>query len=248
MERLQFVDEMKQVDEDERSITHFITAEVEDRSGDIVRSKGMDDANFKKNPVVMFGHDYRTFPIGKNLWLKTTTRNGVKGILAKTQFADTPEGTTAFRLWKDGFLNAASIGFQSIEKEVRQSEDGGFAGYDFKRWELFEYSIVPVPANPAALRLAIENKEIPDTMVKAFEPSLVELKMKELETKNAELLSVSVDRGNELLTKNEEIEALKAQIQTLTQPKPKTVVEILPSDIANIVRREISRLQGKVQL
>jgi HK97 family phage prohead protease len=180
MKRTEIVDDVKQVDDVERSIVHIITNETPDRSGDVVRASGMDDESFGKNPVVMFGHDYATFPIGRSMWRKRTERGGVKGILAKTQFADTPEGNTAFKLWKGGFLNAASVGFIGKESDVRKDEDGRYLGREFKKWELLEYSIVPVPANAGALRLSIDKGELPTALVKAIKPWLVERDVCEL--------------------------------------------------------------------
>lgn len=153
MNRLYCTDDTKDVNLEERSAIHFITTEDEDRMGDIVRADGMDASAFDKNPVVLFGHDYGSLPIGKSLWRKPATRNGVKGIIAKTQFAPTPAGEQAFVLWKEGFLNATSIGFLPKADKMTLREKGG---YDIGGWDLLEYSIVPVPANPQALRLAVE--------------------------------------------------------------------------------------------
>lgn len=253
----QFIDEVKQIDDEERSIVHIITAETTDRQGDVVRSKGMDDENFAKNPVVMFGHDYSSFPVGKNLWRKTATRNGVKCIIAKTQFADTPEGIKTFDLWKNGFLNAASIGFIGKKSEVIRSEDGQYQGRDFKEWELLEYSIVPVPANAAATRLSLE--DMPELMAKAFEPALKEQRLAELEAQNADALKSIAERVKEieelsamLKARDAELEELTHKINELTQPQPKKTVGISADELASLVdavtRREISRMMGKVSI
>jgi len=71
------------------------------------------------------------------------------GILATVQFPD--EGTydkadTVYQMYKQGFLSAWSIGFMPLDYE--ENEQGG---YNFKSWELFEFSSVPVPDNPEAL-------------------------------------------------------------------------------------------------
>ena len=58
------------------------------------------------------------------------------------------------RLWAAGFLNAVSIGFMPKSYTPREGDQGG---YVFEDWELLEYSIVPVPANQDALRLAMKS-------------------------------------------------------------------------------------------
>lgn len=146
----------KQFNDEEKSIVHVISVETSDRYGDIVRADGMDKSHYEKNPVVLYGHDSRGFPVGKSLWQKKTTLpNGKKAIIAKTKFADTEDGDTTYKLWKDGFLNAASIGFMPKTYDA-MIENNRFIGYDIKEWELLEYSIVPIPANQEALRLELE--------------------------------------------------------------------------------------------
>jgi len=251
----QFVDEVKQVDEEERSIVHIISTEQPDRMGDIVRAGGMDDENYQKNPVVLFGHDYGSFPVGKSLWRKRTTRNGSKGILAKTQFADTDEGRKVFELWRDGFLNAASIGFMNKEAEPIRAEDGGWVGHDFKKWELLEYSIVPVPANAGAVRLSLDG--LPEMLVKAFQPSIMEQRVKELEEENKRVseLSALVEELNakilayddSIALKDAEIVELKQRIESLQNP-PKKSVGISADELNKAIRGEISRMMGRVSI
>lgn len=190
---------LKDVNIEEKSIVHIISTETSDRYGDIVRVDGMDATNFSKNPVVLYGHASRAFPVGKNLWLKKIVLpNGTNGILAKTKFANIPEGETVFKLWQDGFLNAASIGFSPIEYE-KILQDGEFVGYDFKKWELLEYSIVPIPANPDALRLELEQFE-DNLVVKSLRESLVQYEENSTVKTQIEELTQRVNNLEQLIT------------------------------------------------
>jgi hypothetical protein len=54
-------------------------------------------------------------------------------------------------LWRDNILRAASIGF--IPRKSKPNDAGGL---DFEETELLEISIVPLPANQDALRLALK--------------------------------------------------------------------------------------------
>jgi HK97 family phage prohead protease len=125
-----------------------------------------------KNAPVLWAHDYKGKPIGKC----TDIQVKEDGILATVEFTPkglNPEADMIYEMYKQAFLNAWSIGFQPIEYE--QNEAGG---YDFKSWELFEFSSVPVPDNPRALTImrskgidvdnAFENmkgKELPSDFV-----------------------------------------------------------------------------------
>lgn len=135
----------------EREILHLITSASVDRYGDIVEPGGAQLENFLKNPIVMVDHDYRTERvIGKAVAL---TVEG-DGIVARTRFRDTPLAREAYALAAEG-LGGWSIGFRPIEYDSRQ-EKGKTLGFRFKKWELLEYSMVPIPANQDAVMNAIQ--------------------------------------------------------------------------------------------
>lgn len=135
----------KSVDENERSIKQYISTTTLDRGKDIMLPKGLDEVNYRKNPVVLFNHD-RDLVVGKNLWLKKEDN----GVLAKTQFANTPFADDIYILNKEGCLNAWSIGFMPKLWEFDQKE--GITTYT--EWELYEYSSVSVPMNQDAVNTA----------------------------------------------------------------------------------------------
>jgi len=116
-----------------------------DRDNDTIAQDGWDLANFKRNPVVLFGHRTDILPVGK------ATQIGVQGnkLVASVEFAKHQHAQDVRHLVEDGILNATSVGFRPIESTY--NHDRG--GFDFKRCELHEFSIVPVPANPGALRV-----------------------------------------------------------------------------------------------
>ena len=137
--------ETKSVDGPTRTLVVKITTPTPDRSGDVVVPKGMDAKNFMNNPVVQFAHNYADLPIAKCTSLKVTD----SAILATVEFPSEgmyPKADTVYRMYKEGFLSAWSVGF--MPKEYDENEQGG---YTFKQWELLEFSSVPVPANAEAL-------------------------------------------------------------------------------------------------
>lgn len=139
--------ETKAADGNGRTLVVKITSPTPDRSHDIVVPMGMVADNYLKNPVVLYAHDYRDLPIGKCTDLKAIDT----GVLATVQFpneGDYPKADQVYSLYKQGILNAWSIGFMPLEFD---ENDGG--GHTFTKWELFEFSAVPVPDNAEALTI-----------------------------------------------------------------------------------------------
>lgn len=145
--RKQYIpDQIKAEDEDSRKLTFTISTGAVDRDRDTLKVSGWDLESYRKNPVVLWAHDYRSLPVARAESIKT-----VAGALKATAdfvpaevsaFAD-----TVFQMLKGGFLRATSVGF----RPTKHAYDDERGGYDFLEQELLEFSIVPVPANPEAL-------------------------------------------------------------------------------------------------
>lgn len=124
-----------------------------DRDSDRVLPQGAKTANYLKNPVVQWGHNYRDpwATVGKT----TSLEVGTDGLKAKFEFREAANESDPLHiiksLWNGGFVNTASIGFNPVSWE--ENDAGGF---DFTEWELLEWSLVPIPANQEALRLAVK--------------------------------------------------------------------------------------------
>lgn len=108
-----------------------------------LRMSGARIDRFKANPVVGYGHSYYgrvNLPIGKAV---ETWIDGSK-LMADVEFDQADEfATTVERKYRDGYLNAVSIGFSvdAMEPKTGVVTD----------WELFEISAVPIPMDPAAV-------------------------------------------------------------------------------------------------
>lgn len=130
-----------------------ITTPNFDRGNDRVFPLGGKLDNYLKNPVVMWLHDYRGMteaggiPVAKCPYLKATEAGIVSGppeFLEGDAFAQRVKNA-----WEKGFIKTASIGFQPIKSQ--ENERGGF---DYLEWEMLEYSLVPIPMNAEAMRVA----------------------------------------------------------------------------------------------
>jgi len=137
-----------------RTLRFVASTGAVDRDGDTVALAGWRLDAFRRNPVILFSHLADTFPVGK------ATHVGVlDGALRVTiEFVprDVPiageMAEAAFRLSKAGFLSAVSVGFKPLAYKLsNDKERADKFGIDFTAQELYEISLVTVPANAEAL-------------------------------------------------------------------------------------------------
>ncbi|WP_406236933.1 HK97 family phage prohead protease [Acetobacter orientalis] len=161
---------------DDRTATFIITTGTPDREQDIVVPKGISIEHYLKNKVVLWGHDQTILPIGKCIEIQPTD-NGWQATVEFAPAEANPMAEQVYQLVKGGFLSAVSIGFIPLELELND-----LGGYTITKSELFEFSIVNVPANPEALIIE-EHKSINNTVKNSRRIKLLELyKTKFLET------------------------------------------------------------------
>jgi HK97 family phage prohead protease len=114
-----------------------------DRAGDIIAAEAWTKGgleNFKKNPIILFNHDYDR-PIGRATGLKA----GPTGLELEARISKAAHNNVA-QLVKDGVLGAFSVGFRVKDADYIKETDGLL----IKDAELFEVSVVSVPCNQAA--------------------------------------------------------------------------------------------------
>lgn len=141
----------KELDADNGILEAVVTTSGEDRHREQIVTDGIDVSNYiEKNPVVLYGHDYWGFPIGKTIKLKQQKNK----ITARFQLAieEYDFAKTVYNLVKGGYLNAVSIG--GIVR--KWSEDYR----TILEMEMLEFSIVSIPANPDAMITARSFKEM----------------------------------------------------------------------------------------
>lgn len=116
-----------------------ITTENLDRYQEVISLDGWDLEHYRNNPVVLWGHDHFTLPIG--VCTSIEVRDGK--MIAKGKFAPHEHAQSIRKLYDLGIVRATSVGY--IEKERE--------GNLITKAELLEFSFVSVPANPYALKL-----------------------------------------------------------------------------------------------
>jgi len=174
----------------ERSDVSWISTEDPDRVGDVVVAKGMNDSQFKLNPVVTLEHNYKLPPIGRSLWRKVVKVAGgsrtdcqsvplVHGVKAKTVYpakpAEWPDGKEwppdiAFALLQAGLLQGKSIGLLPTKvHDPSQSEIDRYQSSDgspnrvtciIDEWLLVEYACTALPIQQNALVEAVSKSQL----------------------------------------------------------------------------------------
>ena len=134
-----------------------INTPVLDRDRDRVLPFGAQVQAYQNNPVVQWGHNYRDpwATVGKTTGLEITDRGIVADFELRPAANEADPQNIVRLLWEGGWVRTASVGFNPIAHE-----ENGDGGRDFTEWELLEWSLVPIPANQDALRLAAKALDI----------------------------------------------------------------------------------------
>lgn len=143
-------------DKDERSAVFVMTTEEQDRDMDIVVQAGIDLTHFMKNPQALIFHNSRSWPVGG--WNDVKMVNGrPKRHEGRLKFlpADGPVKEIDQAAWmvENGGIKTVSIGFMPKDGAIEyvDEEKGWWGGLKFLETELYECSLVPIPAHPSAL-------------------------------------------------------------------------------------------------
>jgi HK97 family phage prohead protease len=164
---------IKAINKEERQIEFIISTAAEDRYGDTIQVNGWDLKQYKRNPIVLFGHLSMLPPIGKAV---KTWKDG-DALRSIAQFMPPDLSTFAdsiFRMYLEGYLRAVSVGFKPIKYERILDEEGNPTyAYNFQKQELLEFSAVPIPANPEAL-VAARQKGIDTLPFKAWAEEILD--------------------------------------------------------------------------
>lgn len=201
---------------DSRVRRFVASTEAVDSYNTTIKASAWDLTRFQRNPIVPLMHNTYDFPIGKGVaWVDTAK----KQLMIDVEFAPAddpvsgPDAEQALR-WIDRGVLACSVGFNGVESEyneARESDDPWenlfYPPLDYTRAELFEVSIVGLPANPDALPVG---RALPtgQVLTRAAERiAAAELRKRSaLETLTGEQLSTLIRT-----TTREEVEAHKAR-------------------------------------
>jgi HK97 family phage prohead protease len=119
-----------------------------DAHGERINVAGIDLKDFKKNPVVLWGHDGFNLPIAKatKIWKQDDK------LMARALFKINDEfPRKVYEYILEGFISAVSIG--------GMVEEWGHDGLTIAKLKMKEFSVVSIPANASAM---VANKSFTD--------------------------------------------------------------------------------------
>lgn len=148
-----FQNSAHQINEQKRTVTHYISGGEPNDYGQVLNPAGYDDQRYRKNPIVLFQHGlcdmFNTTParVQLDFVLGKNTAISVDGnyLKAETEFRDDDKSDFArdvYNLYRLGFLNGWSKWFYPISEPRAEN---GYVYYD--KWGIYEYSAVFVPVD-----------------------------------------------------------------------------------------------------
>src|SRR5258708_3671670 len=174
---------LSEVSPGERSDVSWISTEHPDRMSEVVIARGMDDSQFRLNPLVTLNHAYWAPPAGNSLWRKVVKDGDRRGIKAKTAYPAPPANWTeeiwvpdlAFALVQADLLRGKSIGFLPTKVHIPDAKEMTSNGWKnvalvIDEWILLEYACVYLPAQQNAVVEAVSKTlpSIPEAICKAM--------------------------------------------------------------------------------
>ena len=118
-------------DPDSQVMEFVASEESEDRFGDVIEVKGWQLANFRKNPVFLFGHNNHVPPVGRVV--KVGSNDTRSQLLASVDWdMNDPLAVLLRDKYANKYMRAVSVGFRPLE--FKEKEDG--KGIRFLKQEL----------------------------------------------------------------------------------------------------------------
>lgn len=221
---------------DKRVLRFIGSDESIDRDGDQIMVDNWDLADYKNNPVVLFGHRYSEEPVArtKRVWVNKAE----KRLMFDIEFPDSDissKGDSLYKLYKSGFMKATSVGFLPDFKKVEYPENkSGKGPYRiYKGQKLLEISLVSVGSNSRALLTsksmdeAIENKVIDqielDELLACFEEKATQT-ASEAHTDVIDKEAIQEHKEKSEL-KNAEIKIMELELQLVEQKMDEEIEE-----------------------
>lgn len=166
------------INEDERSVEFVLSSDAVDTYRTVFKPEGWNLERYRSNPVVFYVHnDWTPDP---DLLVGVSEVRMEDGLLIGKVFLEDadPEGDDnklaekVFRKIKKGTLRGASIRADIHEARMGNKSEGEDPDIlYFTRMDLLEWSIVPLPSNPDALKRNAQNIESIKEELKPTEPT-----------------------------------------------------------------------------
>ena len=198
----------------ERKMTFVASDATRDTYHTVIVPEGWDLDRFNRNPVIGYQHELQFSGDPDSVIGKGRAYMADGRLMVDVEFEPADMNPMAEKIWRKlqfGTLNAVSVGFMPMEGRWGTGEEGPGRKnetYYYTQQELLEVSVVNVPANPNALKNAMQPEE--DRLAAEREAALAE-EAKEAEEKEVEEQEEVEDRSAE----NAALELRKRKTLTL---------------------------------
>jgi hypothetical protein len=261
----------------EKAVVATISTAARDRHGDVIDPLGVRLERFRKNPVVLYAHDYDGLPVARSLWERVRDGDDGPELVAKPQFhMDTELSREVWALIEKGVLSAWSVGFipeqwEPLSEDLLNRRERGerreghttmagerptcraegevlpfsassassavksAGGFRVKKWDLLEYSCVPVAANFEALTRELKKRRI---TVPALVKSLAPLGMRAPDLVAQEIRG---DDTADLTTETQRAQRTPGRKGTADVPRREKGPVVLGDLRASVVKAAVSR-------
>lgn len=206
--------EIKLLDEKEGRVSAVVSTESKDRDGDVIRVAGWDLESFRKHPVLLSSHDYRSLRSVIGEWESMDIRG--KRLIGTAKYyigEGNDEADWGFNLAKRSRA-AFSVGFiPDMDKATPLDEDKGgmFQAMEFNGQELLEVSHVSIPSNPDALQ-RMKGLDLDPAVAEVVEEILADEVEIEANADGVPSIEIRLDRLEALL------EQIAQDVQRDTEP------------------------------
>jgi uncharacterized protein len=179
MKTKEFNVEVKEAGEEKHSITAYASTfdRIPDSYGDVVAKGAFADFIAKieetgeKIPL-LFGH--RTDDPMMNIGVITSVEEDEKGLKVTADFdMDNPNGAYAYKLVKEGRLYKLSFAYEVLDECPVELEDGIKAN-ELRKMNVYEVSLVPIPANQNAQVVEVKTADIAKEIVEKYGEEIAE--------------------------------------------------------------------------
>jgi HK97 family phage prohead protease len=137
---------IRAIDNASRSVDVIASTAAIDSYEEIVEQV-WDLRRYQTNPVVLFAHDSHELPIGRAENVRVEG-GALRARIVFASAAANPKADGVWQLVKERMVSGVSVGF--VPRQLRKEMRGGKEITVLSENELYEISIVPVPANPDA--------------------------------------------------------------------------------------------------
>ena len=236
---------------EERIITGYASTTDQDRQGEVVTLEAMKkavNALLSTNSTVFYEHKHEQNPVGRILEAKVDE----KGLWIKVLIS-----STANEIWtliKEGILNKFSIGGKVKNYYKKFDKSLGKDITYITEMELYEVSVVGLPANASA---TFKAKSFQDVVLKAIEgKEKLESKLQKLIKKEGE--EMEVKKNEEVITTTVSpvtvttSESLQTIVATTTEGTQEVVVDVTKSEeakpLGNLTKEDVEALMEKKEV